>query len=368
MFTEEVYASLLLNSIPEIGPKRFQSLIEIFGSAHSALKARATNWRSVPFFEQHILEKIESQFVDIQRAAENDLEVVNRSGVKVFLAHQGDYPALLKQTVNPPPVLYVKGADILAQQPAIAMVGSRRCSYYGEKMATTLAGDLSAFGITTISGLARGIDTFAHRASLAAGGETWAVIGAGLSRIYPPENSNLAAEIEKRGAIISEFPMATRPLPANFPRRNRVIAGFAQATIVIEGTARSGSLITARLAAEQGRDVFAVPGPVTSPLSEAPHQLLQMGAAMAVSAEQVLRDLGISVQKQAAMAIDKRTGDARHSETFRRVLSFLGEETVPREILAQKLNCTTSQLSSLLLQMEMAGIIRSVPGGGVLKS
>jgi len=201
-------------------------------------------------------------------------------------------------------------------------------------MALRLAVDLAEAGVTTVSGLARGIDTHVHKATLEAGGKTWAVVGCGLSRVYPPENRGLAELIEKSGAVVSEFPMDTRPFPANFPRRNRVIAGLSLGTVVVEGSDKSGSLITARLAAEEGRDVFAVPGSVNSVLSAAPHRLLQMGAVMVQSSGDILAEIG-----QGARGREETRGAAGREvpETYRPVLALLSEDPILKELLADRL-------------------------------
>jgi len=367
MSIQERQAALLLNSINEIGPARFQSLIKKFGSCQAALAAGIQAWSGVPFFDSRTISNVEATIDDARRGAEKDWNQAEKWGAKIYLSHLGPYPKLLAQITYPPPVLYVQGEDIAVDRPAIAMVGSRRCSYYGEKMALRIAAGLAEAGVTTVSGLARGIDTFVHQATIDGGGKTWAVIGSGLSMVYPPENKALADLIVGAGAIISEFPMATRPFPKHFPRRNRIIAGLTLGTLVIEGGEKSGSLITARLAAEEGRDVFAVPGPATSALSVAPNRLLQSGAALVQSAEDLLFEMGLPIKK-GCMGPGPDPIRKDLPEPYLSLLSFLGAEPVPREFLAQRLNQEASQLSSLLLEMELKGLIRSVSGGSVLKT
>lgn len=198
------------------------------------------------------------------------------------------YPELLRMTPSPPETIYVSGEIKNADTLAVAIVGSRTASAYGKKTAETFAFELAKQGVTIVSGLARGIDTVAHLSALNAGGRTIAVIGSGLDIIYPPENDDLARQIVKNGALVSEFNPGTKPLPENFLQRNRVVAGLSLAVIIIEGRRRSGTLSTARHAAEAGREVFAVPGPIDSPLSEAPLYLIEQGAQVAKSPEQVL--------------------------------------------------------------------------------
>lgn len=367
MSSQEQHAALLLNSLNEIGPARIRSLLKKFGSCRAALDAGVAAWVGVPLFDDRLLASIELNMAVASKEADDDMNFALRSGVKILLSHCGPYPALLSHISYPPPVLYVLGEDISVERPAVALVGSRRCSYYGEKMAGSIAEGLAAAGVTTVSGLARGVDTIVHEATLKSGGKTWAVIGSGLAAIYPPENIALAKRVESLGAVISEFPLRTRPFPGHFPRRNRIIAGLSTATVVIEGGEKSGSLITARLAAEEGRDVLAVPGPVTSPLSAAPNRLLQSGAALVQSAGDVLIEIGI---------LKLKTGSAGTAPTERKdmppryhaLLDFLSAEPVPREILARRLRAEANQLSSLLFEMEMKGLIRTVTGGCVIRT
>ncbi len=365
--SKEHHAALLLNSIPEIGPARFQSLLKVFPSCAAALEAGVKSWMTVPLFDTNTINNIEANLPASYRSAEEDWNLVQKTGTRLYFSHMGEYPPLLSQIVYPPPVLYVQGGNISEGVPAIALVGSRRCSYYGEKMACRIAAELAEAGVTTVSGLARGIDTVVHKSTLQSGGKTWAVIGSGLAQIYPPENKPLAIEIEKAGALISEFPMMTRPFPSHFPRRNRIIAGITRGTVVIEGGEKSGSLITARLAAEEGRDVFAVPGPATSTLSIAPNRLLQSGACLVQSADDILMEIGLP-PKRVGVSLEELIDSEKIPEHYRSLLGILGEEPVSREFLAQRLNREASQLSSLLLEMELKGLIRSVSGGGVLRT
>lgn len=367
MSVQEQQATLLLNAIPEIGPARFQSLIKEFGSSAAALAAGVKSWAHIPLFEPKTIVDIETNLAESSRHAERDWAVVQSTGTRLYFLHMGVYPELLSKITYPPPVLYVQGDDMIGNAVAIALVGSRRCSYYGEKMAKQIAAELAEAGITTVSGLARGIDTFVHTATLDAGGRTWAVIGSGLSHVYPPENKVLAARIEKAGSLISEFPMATTPFPSHFPRRNRIIAGLTRGTVVIEGGEKSGSLITARLAAEEGRDVFAVPGPATSILSVAPNRLLKSGAALVQSADDILAEIGLE-RKSGTPILEFEQEQKLWPEPYRILLDLLGTEPVPKDYLARRLNKDASQLSSLLLEMELKGLIRSVSGGGVLKT
>lgn len=354
----ELLASLALNDLAGLGALRFRSLINAYGSAQAAVAAFAT-WPQLPGFGPD--DEPQRDLASAMARAVADAEMADRESVSILLAHAGPYPRLLRVMANPPPVLYVKGDDICGTDRAIALVGSRRPSHYGEKMARLLSEEFAAVGVTTVSGLARGVDTRVHTSTLEAGGRTWAVVGSGLLMTYPPENRELANRIAARGAVISEFPMALKPHPSNFPRRNRIIAGLSAATVVVEGGETSGALITARLAAEEGREVFAVPGPATSPLSRAPHLLLRQGAAFAESGEDVLVELGwaLATERCAAEGADS-DGDP--------ILSVLTDEPLSRESFLQRTGLDAATASSRLVELELKGLIRSLPGGKLVRA
>jgi DNA processing protein len=252
--------------------------------------------------------------------------------------------------------------------PAVALVGSRKCSYYGEKVARRLSADLAEAGISTVSGFARGIDSHVHDETLVHGGRTWAVLGSGLSVLYPSENKRLAERIEASGALISEFPMKTTPFPANFPRRNRIIAGLSQGTVVIEGQIKSGALITARLAADAGREVYAVPGPITSALSAGPHYLLHMGAKMVTNVDDILEEIpglaDVSHQGSGGAPGENNPG---LTEEENRLLLFLGDVPVNKDVLALKIKKDPRDLAAVLLEMELRGLVRLLPGGAIVR-
>jgi DNA processing protein len=364
----ELHASLVLNAINELGPARFHDLVGHFGSARAALEAGPTSWAQISSFASDLIQKIKADFDQAKKQAEEDFKLVRAKNVQLLFLHSGPYPRLLREIANPPPIIYVLGEDITVERPVVALVGSRRCSYYGEKVAREMSMDLAACGVTTVSGLARGIDTHVHQATLEAGGTTWAVVGNGLSVIYPPENKKLAAAIEKAGALISEFPMDTKPFPGNFPRRNRIIAGLSMGTVLVEGTEKSGSLITARLAAEEGREVFAVPGPVTSELTAAPHRLIRMGAALVEKADDILEELGLrSSPSPSLLSATETPSSPNASSGFAEILGLLSVVPMPKEILAGKLSRQTAALSATLLEMEVKGLIRTLPGGMLVK-
>lgn len=360
---DDVLYSLALNSLSGLGPAALRDLLSTFPTARAVFEAGPEAW----IFSSKATFDLGAAQADLQPAlarAHADAELIERHRARIFLAHAGPYPSLLRQTSCPPPVLYVAGDDVDFEQSAVAIVGSRACTHYGEKIARRLSEDFAIAGIITVSGLARGIDTRVHEATLASGGVTWAVVGSGLLMTYPPENRGLADRIRERGAVISEFPMATKPHPANFPRRNRIIAGLSAATIVVEGGATSGALITARLAAEEGRDVFAVPGPVTSLQSAAPHRLLREGAALTESAGDVLRELGWpnSSPSRAGISIPAETG------ALRLIVDAVSDVPLDRDELLARTEIDAKLAAALLVQLEMRGLIRTLPGGKLVRA
>lgn len=358
---DEVHAALFLNALRSITPRRFQGLIRKFGSARDAVQAGPENWIEIDDVDAAVRASVKFQWADGLKDADEDRKAAERLKAQIYMWQEGPYPSLLKEISDAPPIIYALGDDLVSDAPRVALVGSRRCSYYGEKVARMLAVGLAEAGVITVSGLARGVDTHVHKGSLEMGGKTWAVIGCGLNEVYPPENKDLAKRIEKAGAVISEFPMLSRPFPGNFPRRNRLIAGLSSGTVVVEGGMKSGSLITARLAAIQGRDVFAVPGPITSPLSAAPHLLIEQGARLVSGVDDILSELGLK----------SRPGNLAQAEplisAYAPVMAMIGFEPVPREIIAEKLTMDAAVLSAILLDMELKGLVRFVEGGALVK-
>ena len=267
-----------------------------------------------------------------------------------------DYPRLLAEIIDPPLALHVKGDRSLLASDGIAVVGSRRASAYGVNAARRLATDLARSGLTIVSGLALGIDAAAHEAALDAGGRTIAVLGTGIDVTYPRSNARLRARIEKEGLVLTEFAPGTPPLPENFPMRNRVISGLTLGTVIVEATSRSGSLITARMAAEQGREVFAVPGSIFAAGAEGTHRLIQYGAKLVHDVDDVLDELPGQFRAKRQTRTDP-------PDELRSVLAVLSrDEALHLETIAGRLSRSTSQISESLLQLELGGWVRSLPG------
>ncbi|WP_271409926.1 DNA-processing protein DprA [Pseudomonas sp. Q1-7] len=285
----ELEARLRLHHLPELGPARFRRLIEAFGSASAALSAPAAAWRALGLPGASAEPR---RSPDIREAAARALAWLERPGRHVLCWDDPGYPALLAELANAPPLLYVDGAAGLLERPQLAVVGSRRASAAGLDTARAFARSLAGGGFVITSGLALGIDGAAHQGALETGGATVAVLGTGLERLYPNRHRGLAARIvEEGGALVSELPLDCPPQPANFPRRNRIISGLSLGVLVVEASPSSGSLITARLAAEQGREVYAIPGSIHHPGARGCHQLIREGATLVEKVEDILEAL-----------------------------------------------------------------------------
>ena len=293
-------------------------------------------------------------------------ECVDDDTVRILRREDAEYPALLRPVPTAPASLHMRGRLVVGDALAVALVGSRRATPYGLAVAETMAADLAARGVTIVSGLARGVDSAAHRGALRVGGRTIAVLGSGVDSIYPPENRRLADEIAAHGALLSQFPLGAPPLPQNFPTRNAVIAGLSLAVVVIEAAERSGSLITARLAAELGREVLAVPGRVTAPESRGANRLIQDGAALALGWEDVvaaLPDRWRTCIDTAARMTSAATGPGEdEGEPNRTVLSLLGEDPVDIDRVIERSGLGAARVSAALLDLELDGRVRQIEG------
>lgn len=276
------------------------------------------------------------------------------------------YPQLLLEISDPPLLLYAKGRTALLNQPSLAIVGSRNASAQGAAHARQFAQTLSAAGLTIVSGLALGIDTAAHEGALRDGGATVAVIGTGADIVYPSRNHALAHRIAEHGCIVSEYALGTPALPANFPRRNRIISGLARGTLVVEAAAQSGSLITARLAAEQGRDVYAIPGSIQSPLARGCHDLIRQGARLVENAHDILCDFsGLQAQAPALQKQAERPGSDHPDNDL---LKIIGYDPVSLNVLAARAGLDTATMSARLLTLEIDGQVERLAGGMVRRS
>jgi DNA processing protein len=298
------------------------------------------------------------------RFVEEQLGLVGKTGCRLLSISEAPYPSLLREIPDPPPLIYIRGNGNLRSNAKVCVVGSRSASRRGLVTARVLASGLSWAGVTVVSGLARGVDRAAHIGALEGGGSTWAVLGCGLDICYPPENSSLAEKIAESGIVLSELPFGTQPLRHNFPRRNRILSGLSLGVVVVEAGITSGAMVTARLAREQNRELFAVPGPVESPLSKGPHALLKHGACLVETVDDILAslpDCGIEPAESPPRIPEKSTTPMSEEES--RIVSVL--ELDPKHIdeLVQICNISPTSILPVLLNLEMRGVIVSCGGG-----
>jgi DNA processing protein len=343
------------NIVRGIGPARLRALLDYFGSVQRA-------WHS-PSEELHRagLDRRSLESLLAARASldlDRELERVSATGAQVLTWESPVYPRLLLEIHDPPPVLYVKGTLTEEDAWAVAVVGTRRATSYGREVTRRLVKALAHSGVTIVSGLARGIDTEAHRAALEAGGRTVAALGCGIDRVYPPEHRRLAQQIIAQGALVSDYPVGTPPEGGNFPPRNRIISGLSLGVLVTEAGVRSGALITADYAAEQGRDVFAVPGSILMRGSAGTNALIQDGAKVVLSPEDILEELNLTMVAEQAEARQVLPAD----ETEAALLSHLSAEPTHVDELQQQVELPISQVTSTLALMELKGMVRQVGG------
>jgi DNA processing protein len=292
-----------------------------------------------------------------------ELERMARRDVHLLALGHAGYPAALAPIAGPPHLLYVRGNFEERDANAVAIVGSRSCTSYGRRFAERLAGDLCRAGYTVISGLARGIDGCAHRGALKAGGRTMAVLAGGLSRIYPPEHADLAEEVRAAGALVSEAAMEMEPMAGMFPARNRIISGLARGVVIVEANEKSGALITASHAADQGRPVFAVPGPVDSAASAGTNALIRKGAILVRGVDDIREELeGVSAVAKGAGGAAPATPPPGLDEGQRRIWEFLTGAPRHLDEMAQQLGIAVPQLSTALMMLEMKRVVRRLPG------
>jgi len=343
------------NLVRGIGAVRFQQILSYFNDLSIAWQApeEAFQQTGVPKPALANLFKLRRE-IDLDQLYDSILE----KGISVLTLLDEDYPRLLKEIDQSPPVLYVKGALTPADEFAVAMVGTRRVSEYGQQIARDTSLFLAGHGLTIVSGLARGVDALAHQHALQAGGRTIAVLGSGVDVIYPPEHRKLADAIIDNGALISDYPLGTQPEGVNFPPRNRIISGLSLATIVVEAGERSGALITAGFANDQGRDVFAVPGNVLSPVSRGTNRLIQNGAYALVSPQDVLDVLDLSQLDNIKTAREILPADA----TEAKILQVMSYEPIHIDEICHGVNLAVETVSAALTMMELKGMVQHVGG------
>lgn len=360
--TAEKY--LRLHLCAEVGPIRFANLLRELGGIDAALAAGVTQLRGVSQIGEKIAQAIARSRDQIDVAAE--IQLAEAHGARIICLADPDYPAGLRAIPDPPPCLYVRGRLDPQDAVALAIVGTRRCSHYGQEQAERFAALTANAGLTIVSGMARGIDTHAHRGALGVGGRTIAVVGCGLCHLYPPEATELALAIAEHGALIGELPMKTAPDAKNFPPRNRIIAGLSLGVLVIEAPLRSGALISARLANEYNREVFAVPGRADMPYAEGCHELIKTGGAKLVTClPDILQELGEAgaiLLKEVDAARQEDSGPARPTislnEFEQKVLAAFGSQSATIEDLCENTALTPQRVAAVLTGLQLKGIIR----------
>jgi DNA processing protein len=364
----DLIESLRLALVPNVGPITRRALLERFGTPAAVFEASPDELREVKGVGPKLMGRIVAARREIDPVRE--IALCRAHGIAILTEADEVYPRSLREIHDPPSVLFVQGEIRPSDAVAVAIVGTRHATRYGLQQAEKLAGGLARAGVTVVSGLARGIDAAAHRGALAAGGRTIAVLGSGLLRLFPPEHKELSDEVAASGAVVSELPPEFEPMGGNFPQRNRIISGLSLGVIIVEAPERSGALITARLATEQGRDVFAVPGRVDSRPSRGCHRLLRDGATLVESADDVLEQLGFLVEPAP-----QEDGTAVHhpaelmlNEVERQVLDAIQSEPTSIDALVSQTALGVPQVLATLSVLEMRRLVRRPSGSTVARN
>lgn len=356
-------ALVSLNLIPQVGSARLEKLLKDFAQPLDIFKASRRDL--IASVGERLAQDISSFNL---KDLEADLALAKKADLKIITLLDQDYPALLKEIPAPPIVLYVLGKITSQDNLAIGIVGSRRASFYGLSSAEKFAAELAIEGITIVSGMARGVDTYAHRGALKAKGRTIAVIGSGFSHIYPEENADLAGQIALSGAVISEFPMRTMPRPQNFPRRNRLISGLSRGILVTEAAKNSGALITADFALEQGREVFALPGRIDSVGSMGTNALLQQGARVVIGCQDILEELGWGELSVRKTELPSNKPAVVFADQESRLYEYIGRQPVSIDDLIHKTTLSSGQVLSIVLGLQFKKLIKVLPGKQFIRS
>lgn len=357
----EIEGFIALNMLPGIGPVRVRRLLDTFGSPTEILSAKPQALRSVQGIGEEIASTISSWQTVVDPAAE--LARADKAGAQIVTLLNPEYPTLLREIHDPPTVLYVRG--VLPKSPAIGVVGTRKPSHYAAESAKKLSYQLAYAGLTVASGLARGVDTAAHQAALAAKGQTIAVLGSGLEYLYPPENAELADKIAESGAVITEFPMQTKADRQTFPMRNRIISGLSVGLLVIEAGTTSGALISATQAGEQGRSIYAVPGRIDQPKAIGSNRLIQQGAKLVMSAQDILDDMGLLFSEKPTL--NRPVPAVQMTPAEAAVREAIGDDEATMDEIIAKCGLPTPEVSSTLLALEMRKLVKQLPGSRFVK-
>ncbi len=358
-----VDAWLALWRVKGVGAKTYLALLGVFNTPQAVFSASVSDLK-----QAGVSAAVAANINNFDRRdIELDLKWLMCDDCHLMCWHDDDYPALLKEISDPPPLLFIRGDRSLLSSLQIAMVGTRNPSPMALKTAHAFAKSFVTFGLTVTSGLALGIDQAAHRGALDGNGATIAVAATGLDRVYPAQHKTLAEEVIKTGAIISEFPIGVEPKPGYFPRRNRIISGLSLGVLVIEAAIKSGTLVTAKHAMEQGREVFAVPGSIHNPLSKGCHHLIRQGAKLIETAEDVLEDLGnlslVVIADTAQRSQNIKLDDAPLGADYLALLEKIAFDPTSVDALTAETHFTAEEISSMLLVLELQGLVSSAPGG-----
>lgn len=362
---EKLEPWFVLQGVPGIGNHLFKRLLDAFGSPQAVLQARPADLAAVPGITDRLIRAIRSQHLTLGQKSE--LQRVRQRGYRIVTLLDRKFPPLLRRIADPPPFLYACGS-LPPSARSVAIVGSRTATRYGISVANRLARELADLGFTIASGMARGIDTAAHEGALAAGGNTLAVLGSGLDRIYPAENRRLFHRISENGAVLSELKLSAEPEAHNFPARNRIISGICLGTVVVEAARKSGSLITARLAAEQNREVFAVPGSIRSFKSSGTHALIKQGAKLVEHTADIIEELAPMLDPDdntrpatAALPPVADVADGLSADA-RRVYGVMEPYAVHIDDLSRRTALAPGKLSAALLELELRNLVCQEPG------
>ena len=351
-----------LSRVPGLGCVSFKKLAGHFEDPTAALLAPVAALTEIQGLDENVIDGLRN--FSAWDEAEKEIIRAEKAGVKIVPFTDSMYPARLRMIPDPPPLLYLKGEIRGEDQKAVAVVGSRSTSDYGRRVARDLCRGLASLGFTVVSGMARGIDGTAHETSLNAGGRTIAVLGSGIDRVYPAEHDKLYQRIIDNGAVISEFPIGTRPLAFNFPARNRLISGLSLGVVVVEATEKSGSLITAALALEQGREVFAVPGEVGASRSRGAHRLIRQGAKLVETVDDIMEEIApqLVVRGGKAGSAPKRTLPQNLSAELQTIFNLFEERPLQIDEVIESSGYSPSRVSEILLELELQGYVRQLPG------
>ncbi len=361
----DLHELLRLSSVPRIGPQKIRALIARFKTPGAVFIASARELISVPGIDKKLASNILHHAIG-EKFADEQLARLQRTGARIVTLWDKEYPDLLRKVYDPPAFLFVLGKFEESDAHSIALVGTRHPTSYGNAVTEHLVRDLAQFGVTIVSGLARGIDTIAHSAALKYRTRTIAVIGSGLDVPYPPENKKLMDRIAEDCAVVSEFPLGTKPDAPNFPRRNRIISGLSIGTVVIESAEDGGAMITASMALDQNRETFAVPGNITEKRSAGPNKLIRDGHAKLITSAQ---DIFLELSPQLHLEYQENTTPAVElTSAERSIVNLLSTKPIYIDLIAEQMDISTSDALVVLLSLEFKGVVRQLPGKYFIRS